>query len=80
MYAHISKDACGQVVGHQVNLGDGRISWISDYEARFGKLPPMWFADAAGTVDQAAYATYCATGEVFHSWDCSPAGDGEDDD
>lgn len=71
-YAQFSREACGQVLGHQVSLGEGRIPWIPDYENRFGKLPPLWFADASGTVDQAAYAAYRATGEVFHSWDCNP--------
>lgn len=66
------------VLGHQASRGNGRISWIPDYEARFGKLPAVWFADATGTVDQTAYATYCTTGEVFHSWDCTPAGDDDE--
>jgi hypothetical protein len=78
-YAQFSREACGQVLGHQANLGDGRIPWVSDYEARFGTLPPLWFADATGTVDRTAYATYRAIGEVFHSWDCNPAGDDDDE-
>ncbi len=78
-YAEFSRKACGQVLGHQVSLGDGVISWISDYEACFGKLPPIWFADAVGTVDQIAYATYRMTGEVFHSWDCNPITDDEEE-
>ncbi len=77
-YAQFSREACGQVLGHQASRGDGRIPWVPDYEARFGKLPPVWFADATGTVDQTACATYRATGEVFHSWDCNPAGDDDE--
>ncbi|MGH3827619.1 MAG: hypothetical protein ACRDQX_10670 [Pseudonocardiaceae bacterium] len=77
-YAQFSRDACGQVLGHQASLGDGRISWVPAYEARFGKLPPLWFADATGTVDQAEYTTYRETGEVFHSWDCGPTTNDDD--
>lgn len=61
-YAQFSRDACGQILGHQASLEDGRIPWVPDYETRFGKLPPLWFADASGTVDQTAYAAYRATG------------------
>ncbi|PZS37958.1 MAG: hypothetical protein DLM62_16415 [Pseudonocardiales bacterium] len=78
-YAQFSREACGQILGHHESLGEGQIPWVSDYEARFGKLSPLWFADAGGTVDQTAYAAYCATGEVFHSWDCTPATDDDDD-
>jgi hypothetical protein len=78
-YAQFSREACGQVLGHQVSWGEGRVPWVGDYEARFGTLPPLWFADATGTVDQTAYATYRANGEVFHSWDCT-ATTNEDDD
>lgn len=78
-YAHFSREACGQVLGHQESLGDGRIPWVSDYEARFGKLSPLWFADATGTVDQAVYAAYRETGEVFHSWDCTATTNDDDD-
>jgi hypothetical protein len=35
-YAQFSRDACGQILGHQASLGDGRIPWVPDYEARFG--------------------------------------------
>ncbi len=77
-YAQFSHEACGRVLSHQPSLRNGRIPWVSDYEARFGQLPPSWFADETGKVDQAAYATCRATGEVFHSWDCSPAGDDDE--
>jgi Bacterial protein of unknown function (DUF899) len=78
-YAQFSRGACGKVIEHQASQGEGRISWISDYETRFGKLPSLWFADATGAVDQIAYAAYRATGEVFHSWDCTPETDDDDD-
>lgn len=78
-YAQFSREACGQVLGHQESLGEGRIPWVCDYETRFGKLVALWFADVTGTVDQTAYATYRETGEVFHSWDCNPVTDEDDD-
>jgi hypothetical protein len=78
-YAHFSREACGQVLGHQESQGDGPIPWVSCYEVRFGKLSPLWFADATGTIDQTAYAAYRATGEVFHSWDCNPTTNEDDD-
>lgn len=78
-YAKFSLTACGQVLGHQETVGEGRILWVADYEAHFGALPPLWFTDATGTVDTIAYATYRATGEVFHSWDCNPITDVDDE-
>jgi hypothetical protein len=78
-YAQFSREACGRVLSHQASLGEGQISWVPDYEARFGKLAALWFADATGTVDQTAYATYRATSEVFHSWDCNPTTDEDDE-
>ncbi len=78
-YAQFSREACGRVLGHQASQGEGRIPWVPGYEARFGKLAALWFADATGTVDQTAYATYRATGEVFHSWDCNPTTDEDDE-
>lgn len=80
LYAEFSRKACDQVLEHQASQGEGRISWVPDYEARFGKLPPLWFADATGVVDRTAHAAYHATGEVFRSWDCSPETGDDDDD
>ena len=57
-------DSYTHFLGHQESQGDGPIPWVSDYEARFGKLSPLWFADATGAVDQTAYAAYRATGEA----------------
>lgn len=78
-YAQFSRKACGQVIDHQASQGDGQIPWISDYEARYGKLPSLWFADAIGTVDKTAYAAYCTTGKAFRSWDCTATTNDDDD-
>lgn len=78
-YARFSREACGQVLGHQGSQGEGRISWVSDYEARFGKLSPLWFSDVTGTIDQTADAAYRAMGEVFRSWDCTATTNDDDD-
>src|SRR5262249_52266379 len=79
VYAQFSREARGKVFKPQASQGEGRISWVSDYETRFGNPPPLWFADATGAVDQTAYAAYHATGEVFHSWDRTPEKDDDDD-
>lgn len=78
-YSHFSREACGRVLGHQEGQGDDPIPWVSDYEARFGKLSPLWFADTTGAVDQTAYDAYRATGKVFHSGDCNPTTNEDDD-
>jgi hypothetical protein len=49
------------------------IEWVSDYESRWGDLPPAWFADTAGVVDQDAYRDYLDSHKVVASWDCSPS-------
>ena len=50
-----------------------KIEWVPDYESRWGDLPPAWFADETGVVDDDAYQDYLDSHEVVASWDCSPS-------
>jgi hypothetical protein len=67
-----------QPLGHAETVGHGEIRWISDYCREFGDLPPVWFANSRGVVDQASYDRYRRTGAVIASWDCSPTTGGPD--
>ncbi|SFC18334.1 hypothetical protein [Streptomyces aidingensis] len=70
----------GARIGHRPLTGQGTVEWVPAYQERYGTLPPAWFADAAGTVDAAAYGAYLRTGTVVTGWDCSPIEGGDDTD
>ncbi|MFS2039838.1 hypothetical protein [Agrobacterium tumefaciens] len=63
---------CGRMVEHDRSEGYGEVSWIADYEARFGTLPKVWFLASDGTFDQHVYDEYARTGRIVASWDCGP--------
>ncbi len=75
-FAEFSRRACGRVLGH-VPSGSARpiveIEWVGAYEARYGDIPRLWFADRDGVVDEDAYADYLATHTIVASWRCSPS-------
>ncbi|MGH8929332.1 MAG: hypothetical protein ACRDZO_01520 [Egibacteraceae bacterium] len=75
-YERFSIEACGRVVEHRSSRGAGPVTWVAEYEGRFGKLDPIWFTDDKSMLDTDAYDQYLATGQFKASWDCSP-GDGE---
>lgn len=54
--------------------------WVDEYTARFGALPPVWFADASGRIDTDILSQYERTGTVVTNWDCSPVPSGGDGD
>jgi hypothetical protein len=56
--------------GHQPMNGAGKITWISEYEARFGKLDSVWFMRVDGSVFSDVEEAYRKTGDVVCSWDC----------
>ncbi|WP_372412082.1 hypothetical protein [Streptomyces luteireticuli] len=72
--AQFCTDHAGRQVTHVSTLGRGFVQWTSDYEARFGALPVIWFAAATGSINQAAYELYRSTGRVEASWNCGPGG------
>jgi len=71
-YADLCNATVGHHVGHHKDAGHGVISWITDYHRQFGDLPPIWFADNNGFVDQDAYDLYRRTRTVTASWRCQP--------
>ncbi|MCD9145913.1 hypothetical protein [Streptomyces albireticuli] len=73
-YAQFCTDNAGRQVTHVSTLGRGPIQWTSDYEARFGALPVIWFAATTGSINQAAYELYRSTGRIEASWNCGPGG------
>jgi hypothetical protein len=58
--------------------GSGVLVWVPTYERLFGKLPAIWFADSAGTIDWDNYAPYSKefgselVQDAKASWVCSP--------
>jgi hypothetical protein len=73
------KTFCMGEVGEYVSHSEGRgfsgissISWIQQYEKKFGELGLIWFQDQAGRTDVNLCEEYLWTGEVYASWDCHP--------
>ncbi|MEN9405179.1 MAG: hypothetical protein RLY47_138 [Candidatus Parcubacteria bacterium] len=71
-YTAFCVDVVGVPVKHVSLKGEGRLPWVAAYEARFGKLDPVWFTDSSGKLDHEAYQRYLDSGEVIASWDCEP--------
>lgn len=71
-YADFCKAHAGKVLAHNPNAGFGTLEWVSDYEARFGPLQTVWFADVSGRIDTNGLAEYRKTGIYVTSWDCTP--------
>ncbi|RKL64946.1 hypothetical protein CR203_23345 [Salipaludibacillus neizhouensis] len=72
-YKEYCESNFGKVIGHTTTQGEGEISWIKDYEAKYGLLSPLWFTNKNGFFDQKAYQSYLDTGIVKASWDCTPS-------
>lgn len=49
------------------------IEWVKEYEAKYGTLNPLWFADENGVVDSISYEAYKQTGKIQASWKCKPS-------
>jgi hypothetical protein len=71
---------CMQQVGKYVGHSEGQgfsgissISWIQEYEKKFGELGLIWFHDQVGQIDLNLCEEYLWTGEVYASWNCHPA-------
>lgn len=71
-YERFSMAACGRLIAHRPNQGEGAVAWTREHESRFGTLDPIWFTDQAGVLDRAAYEQYLGAGQFKASWDCSP--------
>lgn len=72
-YSDFSNHACGEIIDHTEQMGFGEISWIPEYRARYGELPPVWFLDADGRLREKILDDYRRTKIVRASWDCTPA-------
>lgn len=75
-YQAFCKDACGQVLGH-IPSGETNpivvIEWVSEYEKRHGDLPPVWFADRNGVLQEDAQLDYLESHTIVAAWKCSPS-------
>ncbi|WP_241002617.1 hypothetical protein [Streptomyces sp. CB01881] len=77
-HAEFTTVHAGRRLTHVRGAGTGHITWVAAYEEAFGPLPEVWFTNGDGTVDSAAHNRYRETGQVWASWNCSPAGGGDD--
>jgi hypothetical protein len=72
-YVDFSVAACGAIIEHVPLSGEGEVTWVTAYHAKFGQdLPKEWFCNRDGVLDDAAYNEYLRTGDVVASWDCTP--------
>lgn len=71
-YRRFCLGAVGVVVAHLPNKGEGVLDWVPIYEARFGRLPPVWFTNPAGDLNASVHMAYLMIGTVRTSWDCTP--------
>lgn len=76
-FAEFCARTAGQPIGH-VPSGPGpnpivEIEWLNEYEAKYGPLPEMWFADEDGTINDVLYGIYRRTGRVQDAWRCNPS-------
>lgn len=71
-YEKFSLDACGKVVNHLAQPGEGKLEWIESYENKYGKLNDLWFYDVNGELKEEELEHYHKNGEVVCSWDCKP--------
>ncbi|SHF34013.1 hypothetical protein SAMN05444392_11616 [Seinonella peptonophila] len=72
-YTSFCLENCGTLVQHAPIKGVGTVSWVKDYENRFGSLHPVWFMNENGRLDEQAYSEYEASGNWHRaSWDCGP--------
>lgn len=74
-HAALARAATGGAVGHVEEGGEGELTWVPRYERRHGGLPPVWFSDRDGVVDERRYAAYEAAGAtepVRAAWRCKP--------
>lgn len=71
-YEEFCNNTVGSNVKHQKNSGFGEIEWFEEYEEKFGKLSPAWFANEKGEVDLEIFQKYIDTGDVKLEWDCNP--------
>ena len=74
-YLEFCQSISGRPIEHVPSGKDNPIvciEWLKEYEARYGDLNPLWFADIDGNVDSLSYGAYRRTGEIYASWRCSP--------
>lgn len=75
-YEAFCKNACGVTLGH---IPSGKtnpivvVEWIADYERKHGQLPPVWFADEHGVLQDDAYRDYLESHTVVAAWKCTPS-------
>jgi len=71
-YETFCRETAGSFIEHLPGDGEGNITWIDAYEAKFGRLDPLWFTDEDGNLDHVAYEKYLRARGFEASWKCTP--------
>lgn len=76
-YESFCLEECGRVLSHIPSDPHSNpivvVEWVGEYEERFGQLPPVWFADEHGVVQEDSYRDYLDSHTVVASWRCTPS-------
>jgi hypothetical protein len=71
-YKSLCRKNADTIIYHKEDAGFGEISWINEYERRFGALSSVWFQSREGRLDIELMEEYLWTGDIYASWDCRP--------
>lgn len=71
-YANLCDNFVGADVIHHQEAEEGLVTFIPEYERRFGPLPLIWFLDERWQFQSAQHAEYTRLGTVHASWNCRP--------
>ena len=71
-YEDFSLEACGHVITHAEESGEGAIEFIKIYEEKYGKMPDVWFMDKEGELDIENFVNHIEGRSVITGWDCNP--------
>ncbi|USK57370.1 hypothetical protein LIS82_13300 [Cytobacillus solani] len=71
-YTQFCNNTAGCYVEHIKEEGKGNLSWVTNYEEKFGKLDSTWFMDKQGQVNKEKLDNYSKSGKVSMEWGCGP--------
>jgi len=71
-YIRFTAQHAGVYFEHMAGSGHEEMTWVPEYERRYGRLPKIWFTDDSSVVDEEAYSGYVSQGKLIASWDCGP--------
>ena len=73
VYTEFCNSTSGHYIHHVEGQQSGLVTFIAEYERRYGELSPHWFRDAEGEMDHVVYRKYKEDRIIYASWNCTPA-------